>query len=1402
MNHKKICFISCITDFQLYRESLYYINQLEIPEGFEIECISIEGAESMAQGYNKAMKASDAKYKVYMHQDIYICNQSFIKDIIGLFNNKEKIAMIGVVGTKAIPYNGKWEETQLKYGQIYDSHCGSMELLNFCEVTSTFEKVQAIDGAIMITQYDVPWRDDIFDGWNFYEVSQCLELARRGYETVIPKQEHPWVIHDCGVSNKSKRYEYYRSVFLDEYSETTIKLFADSINAKEQVDDEAIIEWRNYYIEETKDRSNINILDQYLINKFGLNSKYESDLFCYDKIKALQIVNLNKREVYKYINNAENSLRDRNYEDASKWCYVASKHASDNHPGFYTSVELERILIECANNLPLIHEDISVTLKQPQKRNVLHILSEGYSTGGHTRLVKNWIEKDSDSVHSLITTWQLGSTPDWLIDAVTKSEGWTYTLEKITNFTERAAALRNIAYKWADVIVLHIHMFDPIAVMAFGVKGGPPVLFMNHGDHVFWIGSSIIDHLVNFRTVGEELSLSRRNIRTSSILPLPLSLPKQNDQDRDSLKKELGVGNEAVVLLTIATPYKFKSFGNIHYIDILKEVLSKNKNAVAIIVGPENSGIWKEANIETKGRILPLGIQTDIEKFYSIADIYIDSYMIGSGTSAYDGGLHKLPVVAIQNYCNKTLSFDEGSFDRDNRAIANKEDYISFINELIESKELREKKGEELYKAFRQEHIDNWQSNLFEIYNQVEKKQHAIYYNEVFRDNLGNEDLFLALFHNNEQNMHNNGSDIGEESKKKALRSITQNEDVYETLKKNLFYYTKKNKLALARLIGEYLITCKVQDGDLLNTLAIIYFNEKKVWLTNEYLLKAIECAPDNLQVVLNYFNLNNLEDIETVLNKTYIHNKNKEEYLTHYNRIKNEESFISLFRNKNYVKALNFLNMIVSFKVELFRVTSVKAFCTSKKNKYIIIEEEQYRDVWKPRYFGSSENEEQKQFLSPEIYIAELENVSVIGGSAAIIAVEYCLYDMAANDEDNRYDLRFPSFKAIDKNYVILGSVNSNQVIEEAISLLGAAAFNYYHATVELLSRIQYIDSFEEYRSIPLLIDEVILNTPQYADILKILNKFNHPIIFIKQNNMHRVKRLVFPSYNTWMPINIREGETLIPEDFLIASSAIKYLRENVLAGKESNVGYRKVFISRKNSSNVRLCNEEDVIDLFKQYGFEVIYPEELSFSEQVEIFSKAEYVAGTSGAAFTNIIYCPQNATIISIAPKKYDFYLYSTISRLLGLECSFLDAKIVYKKKLPSGEYFQMDLNYCNDFLRSLGVNREVSTAHSEIKRVMEELCDKKKVFNQHKPTVEMLEKIIDWISKLEAEDLLGISIKKYYEIKNCFTYMLAIITDISSLSDTDQITISLKALHILLEDLYVSIELCIQKEDKLV
>lgn len=76
--------------------------------------------------------------------------------------------------------------------------------------------VNALDGLILMTQYDVSWREDLFDGWDFYDASQCLEFIRAGYKAAVVKQEQPWVIHDCSAS-KFKKYDNYQEKYREEY---------------------------------------------------------------------------------------------------------------------------------------------------------------------------------------------------------------------------------------------------------------------------------------------------------------------------------------------------------------------------------------------------------------------------------------------------------------------------------------------------------------------------------------------------------------------------------------------------------------------------------------------------------------------------------------------------------------------------------------------------------------------------------------------------------------------------------------------------------------------------------------------------------------------------------------------------------------------------------------------------------------------------------------------------------------------------------------------------------------------------------------------------------------------------------------------------------------------------------
>lgn len=214
MNEKKICFIMCVNNDTYEQEQMRYLNRLNVPEGYEIDILSVREAKSMTSGYNEGMYASDAKYKVYMHQDVFIVNKNFIADLLHVFEDGQ-VGMVGMVGAPQLPENCiMWNGPRV--GKLYFNMIYQSGESVIGEIEETYQEVEAIDGLLMATQYDVPWREDLFDKWDFYDISQSQEFLRAGYKVVVPKQKHPWCIHDDGFFNL-KNYYNARKVFLEEY---------------------------------------------------------------------------------------------------------------------------------------------------------------------------------------------------------------------------------------------------------------------------------------------------------------------------------------------------------------------------------------------------------------------------------------------------------------------------------------------------------------------------------------------------------------------------------------------------------------------------------------------------------------------------------------------------------------------------------------------------------------------------------------------------------------------------------------------------------------------------------------------------------------------------------------------------------------------------------------------------------------------------------------------------------------------------------------------------------------------------------------------------------------------------------------------------------------------------------
>ncbi|MCM1295524.1 MAG: glycosyltransferase [Muribaculaceae bacterium] len=201
---KKIAFILCTNNDVYMQHALYFISMLEVPYGCEVEVLTIQDANSMTSGYNEGMTASSAKYKIYMHQDVLIVNQYFIYDILDIFEDT-KVGMIGMVGAPRLS-SSKVMWYSCRIGKIYSATAYKTDIMKFESAKGKYESVEVVDGLLMATQYDIPWREDLFDKWDMYDVSQSLEFHRRGYEIVVPNMNAPWCLHDDGFMNLDSYY--------------------------------------------------------------------------------------------------------------------------------------------------------------------------------------------------------------------------------------------------------------------------------------------------------------------------------------------------------------------------------------------------------------------------------------------------------------------------------------------------------------------------------------------------------------------------------------------------------------------------------------------------------------------------------------------------------------------------------------------------------------------------------------------------------------------------------------------------------------------------------------------------------------------------------------------------------------------------------------------------------------------------------------------------------------------------------------------------------------------------------------------------------------------------------------------------------------------------------------------
>ncbi len=412
------------------------------------------------------------------------------------------------------------------------------------------------------------------------------------------------------------------------------------------------------------------------------------------------------------------------FEEAANMAELSAQFACWNHPGTFASAQLEAVLRSIGRQaLCDPGRTRPSATKAANIRHVLHVFSEVYEVGGHTRLAARWISADANRRHDIVTTRPLTTVPSDLFYAVTRSNGRIVDLSAEAHTLLRRAEELLKAVLEADVVILHSHPDDAVPSLALGgLANGPPVATVNHADHRFWLGASLPDVLICFRSAGATLAVQRRGFDRGQLVSLPLPLPSVRRKiARQAAKEELSLRSESVVLLTIATEYKFESLEKPTFLDLLTDELFENPSLVLLAVGPTARGQWLDLMKRLPGRVFAVGPVVHPFLYRQAADIYLDSFPLGSATSLLESALLETPVLAYTpERLEDSVAFADLESLNDVLRAGSVDEYRHLLRRLAVDHAFRADAGRRLCRSVNEIHAsERWRDHVETVYERL-----------------------------------------------------------------------------------------------------------------------------------------------------------------------------------------------------------------------------------------------------------------------------------------------------------------------------------------------------------------------------------------------------------------------------------------------------------------------------------------------------------------------------------------------------------------------------------------------------------------------------------------------------------------------------------------------------------
>jgi hypothetical protein len=306
----------------------------------------------------------------------------------------------------------------------------------------------------------------------------------------------------------------------------------------------------------------------------------------------------------------------------------------------------------------------------------------------------------------------------------------------------------------------------------------------------------------------------------------------------------------------------------------------------------------------------------------------------------------------------------------------------------------------------------------------------------------------------------------------------------------------------------------------------------------------------------------------------------------------------------------------------------------------------------------------------APPQYVARFKNCLTFPRSNLVIQGDRLIYDLAAHPLSSVADIK----DGVNPDQIMTAVYGAKralveepaetQTLDAGLMMFGLQSKNYGHWLLEFVPRMLWFNDPACPAGFPICIDDHMPET--HRQIVELLDERERPIVALPSRAM-RFRDLGVAPVPTFFPFDSKPErpvyDAIWPMDVLGAMRG-RVIERLAAQGVDLRPTGRKIVLSRRGFTQRQLLNEAEIIEVLTRQGFEVVYPEKLSFAEQVVLYHTADTIVGSASSALTNCIFCNPNARVVALIHenRSFNFRGYTSMIRSSGADLLFIRGKTV--------------------------------------------------------------------------------------------------------------------------------------------